>query len=151
MAVKIIVGNLLEAKENILCHAVNCQRKMGSGVALAIRKEYPLAYEDYMNKTEGKIDKSLLGQVIITRVGDDKYVTHLFTQLYYGYDGDRYTSYDAMYDSLVKIKDVAKKHNKSVALPYGIGSVRGGADWEIVYKMIERVFEDYEVAIYKLE
>lgn len=71
--------------------------------------------------------------------------------MYYGRGGNRYTSYDAMYDSLVKIKEVAKKHNKSVALPYGIGSVRGGADWEVVYKMIERVFDDYEAVIYKLE
>lgn len=151
MSVKIIVGNLLEAKEDILCHAVNCQRKMSSGVALAIRKEYPLAYDDYMSKTEGKLDKSLLGQVIISGAGNDKYVAHLFTQLNYGRGGSRHTSYDAMYDSLVKIKETAKKHNRSVALPYGIGSVRGGADWEVVYKMIERVFEDYEAVIYKLE
>lgn len=152
--IKIIHGDLLEAEEDIIVHQVNCQGVMGSGVALQIKNKYPNVYNDYIRYTKNrKGDKSLLGQVLISMHKTEKeckYIAHLFGQLNYGYGGKRYTSYDALYDGLVFIKIKAKEHNKSVALPYKIGSDRGGADWDIVHKMIEKVFEDYEVSIYKL-
>ena len=33
--IKVVNGSLLDATEDILCHQVNCQGVMGSGVALA--------------------------------------------------------------------------------------------------------------------
>lgn len=149
--VKIKVGNLLEAEEDIICHSVNCQRVMGSGVARAIREKYPIAYEDYMIRTDGVKDIDMLGHILFSKVGEVKYVCHLFTQRYYGRENKRYTSYDAMYDSLKRLKRVVKDMNKSVAFPYGLGSVRGGADWDIVLAMIEKIFKDDDVTIYKLE
>ncbi|WP_411668007.1 hypothetical protein [Bacillus subtilis] len=38
--IKIIQGDLLEAKENIIAHQVNCKGVMGSGIALQIKKKY---------------------------------------------------------------------------------------------------------------
>lgn len=37
-----------------------------------------------------------------------------------------------------------------VEMPYGIGCVRGGADWSKVYKMIEEIFKDREVELWRL-
>ena len=149
--IEIITGDLLEATENIIAHQVNSMRKMNSGVAKGIRHKFPTAYTDYMNQTQGELPQSLLGKVIVSNVGVNKYVAHLFGQMDYGYDGKRYTSYDALYDSLSKLKDMAQKAEKSIAIPYKIGSDRGGADWDIVYKMIEKIFKDYKITIYKLE
>lgn len=145
--IKFVDGDLLQATEDIIGHQVNCRRKMRSGIAKQIREKYPRAYDVYMASTEGYDPEDLLGKIALCPVGG-KIIAHLFGQLNYGYDGQRYTSYDGLYDSLVKLKDIAKRHSKSVALPANLGSDRGGADWDIVLKMIEKVFDDYEVTIY---
>lgn len=40
-------GNLLDSKDRILVHQVNCQGRMGSGVAKALANEFPELLEDY--------------------------------------------------------------------------------------------------------
>jgi hypothetical protein len=40
--------------------------------------------------------------------------------------------------------------NDSIALPYNLGCGLASGDWNIVYKIIEEVFNDYDVTIYKL-
>lgn len=148
--IKVVSGDLLTAEEDIIVHQVNCQSKMNSGVAKQIREKYPQAYEEYM-KLKNKPSK--LGEVWITMIKNEhecKYIAHLFGQLNYGYDGKRYTNYEALYSGLEYVKNQAKQFNKTVAIPYKIGSDRGGADWDIVYKMIESIFKDYEVTLYKL-
>jgi len=150
--IKFVTGDILDAEEDIICHSVNCQRVMGSGLlAQAIRDKYPFAYQDYMKRTENVKDKDMLGHVLFSKIADNKYVCHLFTQRYYGRENKRYTSYDAMYDSLRRLKRMAKDMDKSVAFPYGMGSGLGGADWKIVLAMIERIFEGDNVTIYKLK
>lgn len=147
--IKLINGDLLEATENIIVHQVNCQGKFGSGIALQIRNKFPSAYNDYMNFCSRNKPLELLGKTYISNVGKDKYIAHIFGQLNYGYEGKRYTSYDALYEGLKYVKEHAQRVNYSVAIPYKLGSDRGGADWDIVYKMIEKVFDDYEVTLYK--
>lgn len=63
----------------------------------------------------------------------------------------RQTDYEALLSSLEKLKDYAQGNNKSVALPFGIGCGLAGGDWETVYKMIDEVFVDYEVTLYKFQ
>ena len=43
------IGNLLNAPQKVIAHQVNCQGKMGSGVAKVIRDKYPKVYETYLN------------------------------------------------------------------------------------------------------
>lgn len=148
--IKIIIGDLLGAKEDIIVHQVNCQSKMNSGIAKQIREKYPQAYDDYMRVND---KPSKLGHVKLTMIKNKdgcKYIANLFGQERYGYDGKRYTNYEAIYSGLEYIKNIAQKHNKSIAIPFKIGSDRGGADWRIIEKMIEVIFEDYEVTLYKL-
>ena len=38
----------------------------------------------------------------------------------------------------------------SVAIPYGIGCGIANGDWNKVYKIIEEVFSDYDVTLYRL-
>lgn len=152
--IRILNGDLLEAEEDMICHQVNCKAKMNSGIAKQIREKYPKAYVDYMNVfTFGNSNKRILGTVRSSLVEESpsKYVAHMFSQFNYGYDGKRYTSYDAIYECLETVKNTAQKHGLSVALPYNIGCDRGGANWEIVYKMIQEIFSDYNVTIYKME
>ena len=38
-----------------------------------------------------------------------------------------------------------------IAMPYKIGCCRGGANWADVYKMIEDIFVDCEVELWRLD
>lgn len=138
-------GDLLDAKDNIIVHQVNCQGKMNSGVAKQIREKWPIVYAKY-----NVLSNMQLGYTQFVKVEEDKYVCNLFSQLNYGYDGKRYTNYEAIYIGLTKIKEVAQERNLSVAIPYNMGCDRGGASWKVVCSMIEVIFEDYKVHIYRL-
>ena len=101
--------SVLDFKEHaIIVHGVNCQGKMNSGVAKAIREAFPVVYEEYMklynNKYQGGtvdgqtwsrfLDSNrndpLLGMAQVVRVGETLYVGNLFTQQFYGRDGKKY-------------------------------------------------------------
>ena len=160
-------GNLLQTHCQYICHQVNCQGKMNSGVAKAIRERWPKVFEEYKewcmsydawahshaDTWDGQSDlmRVMLGNVLEVNVNPEQSVLNLAAQLGYGYDGKRYTSYDAFWCCLGKIKEIVPT-GSSIAFPYGIGSVRGGANWEVIKTMIQEVLaDDYDVYIYKLE
>lgn len=61
------------------------------------------------------------------------------------------TDYSAMEIALTEIKTYAEEVNFSIAIPYGIGCGIANGDWNKVYKIIEKVFDDYNVTLYKYE
>lgn len=156
-----IKGNLLDSDCQFICHQVNCQGKMGSGIAKSIREKWPFVYKNYVEKCEGTFmsglyPRQMLGDIQICALYNDYYkadkhqhVVNLFSQETYGYDGKRYTSYDAFWSCLEKIKQVATKGG-SIGFPKNIGCCRGGANWSVIKTMIEEVLaKDYEVYIYE--
>lgn len=156
MGIIIKEGNLLDAKENLILHQVNCKGKMNSGVAKAIREKWEKVFVEYTDVIRNNFvnpSSHLLGETQYVYIDSNKYVVNLFTQDNFGYDGERYTSYDALYVALRQVSNFARRNNYTVALPYRIGSDRGGANWNIVYKIIEEVFKNLpqDVVIYKLE
>lgn len=97
------------------------------------------------------VDKEkLLGVCQPVYIGNNKFIVNLFGQLGYGYDGKQYTDLDALEKSMVSLKSYFKK-DKVIAFPWGLGSVRGGARFEDVYIIIETVFEDYNVELWRLD
>jgi O-acetyl-ADP-ribose deacetylase (regulator of RNase III) len=42
-----VKGNLLDSNCDYICHQVNCQGVMGSGIARQIRERYPVVYLYY--------------------------------------------------------------------------------------------------------
>lgn len=153
--IKIVNGDLLDAEENLILHQVNCKGKMHSGVAKAIRGKWGRVFDRYSELCNTYSSSSLLGIVQSVLVDESKpqYVVNMFSQENYGYDGQRYTSYDKLYDCLEQVAKVARKQNYSVAIPYGLGSDRGGANWNVVYTMIEEVFKSHTqpVTIYRID
>ena len=145
------VGDLLKADCNYICHQVNCLGKMGSGIAKQIREKWPNVYVDYLEKCNKEIPDFLLTEIQIVPIEKNKNVINMFSQLGYGYDGKRYTSYDAFWICLGKIKGIVPKGSK-IGFPANIGCGLGGANWEVISTMIKEVLsEDYEVYIYFLE
>lgn len=153
-------GNILDSGADIICHQVNCQGKMNSGVAKAIREKWPEVYIKYMESNEIIWDKAhehgrmiwnhMLGQIQVVFIADKKTmaVVNMFAQENYGYDGRRYTSYDAFWSCLGEIKRTINPGLR-IAFPARIGCVRGGANWDVILTMIEEVLgADYNVEIW---
>lgn len=150
MGIHYVTGDLLTSDCKYICHQVNCQKKMGSGIAKQIREKWKAVYDVYMLEASpdklGHIQKVYIQDPIVGIRG----VINMFAQEYYGYDGKRYTSYDAFWSCLGEIKSQLTK-GLSIGFPDHIGCGLGGANWEVIKKMIEEVLgEDYEVYIYKL-
>ena len=148
--VNIINGNLLDSKEDYICHQVNCQGVMGSGVAKAIRDEWPEVFTEYRSYVDMCFGTPLGSVCYVPINNSNQTVANMFAQSSYGYDGKRYTSYDAFCNCLnAMARDIPK--SKTIAFPYKIGSDRGGANWNIIYAMICEILGDWDVTIYKLE
>lgn len=147
--IKIVQGNILDAPEDVIAHQTNCMGVMGSGLAKQIREKYPKVFEEYQSYIN-KYKFVTLGSFQIINVGNNKYIANLFGQ--YGYGRNKqYTDYKALEEALFSLKVCCKENNKSVALPYNLGCGLAGGNWDIVYKIIEEVFSDYDVTIYKLD
>lgn len=141
-------GNLLEAPDTIIAHQVNCAGVMGAGVARQI-KEKLLSKDSYREYQElcQRMGSRLLGEVLMLDT-EEKLVANLF-----GEDvpsGGLDTVYPALEKSLTGLRWIAEEQNLSIALPGYLGCGLAGGDWEIVYGMILKVFEesDVDVTIY---
>lgn len=154
MEIKNIDGNLLDSEAQLILQQVNCSGAMNSGVAKAIREKWPVVYEKYKDFVMRKCDGELLGYVQPVTINDNQKVFNLFGQHRYGYDGERYTSYDAIDSCLKKTADYCVEHNvASIALPWHMSCDRGGANWNIIMEMIKQHFEklDITIEIWKLK
>ena len=165
MPVKIIDGDLFTTKARIIAHQVNCQGVMGSGVAKQIRQRNPQMFLNYARHcaaakrtgwsplgtnlilhTDADADSYVPGTMVYT----GQYICNMFAQNMYGYDGRRYTNIDALRSCFTKLAQYAREDGLTVAMPYKVGCVRGGANWEVVYKMIEEIFRDVNVELWRL-
>lgn len=153
MNIKFVEGDLLDSKTDVICHQVNCQGMFNSGVAKSVRIKYPKVYSEYLSLFKDNT-LSHIGDIQMCNIYDNKYVCNLFGQEHFGYNHKRYTSYDAVYDGLSKLKKFMIDNKLiSVSFPYRMSSVRGGANWEIIYCMICEIFKDtyINIEIWKLE
>lgn len=146
-----IKGDITNSDCDYICHQVNCQGKMNSGVAKAIRTKWPRVYEEYceMHKQFREQNQSPLKMTLISDISKNQKVANMFAQEFYGYNGQRYTDYEAFYQCLCGVRNSAGPQD-TFAFPYKIGCVRGGANWKIIRTMIEEVFKDRQVYFYYL-
>lgn len=164
--IKIIDGDLFSTDAKFIVHQVNCLGKMASGVALQVRNKYPHVYREYLKV----VSKDMLGEIQIVPCNpqyigydsgsifvptNEQYICNIFSQEKYGYDGKQYTSEEALKKCFEKLKiKTAEKNNNfnaKIAMPYKIGCCRGGADWNRVYKLIQEIFLNKDVEIYRLD
>jgi O-acetyl-ADP-ribose deacetylase (regulator of RNase III) len=162
---QIIKGSILEVKNSIIVHQVNCQGAMKSGIAKKLRDKWPQVYNSYIEcfhqietssiSKFGFFEKEFcLGNYSLVEVTDGNYVANIFGQLNYGKDGAQYTSYNAFYSGLMGLADEIDivggvLSEKAVAFPYGIGCGLGGANWQKILPIIRHCFPCS--TIYKLE
>ena len=166
VTIKEIDGNILDSKANYICHCVNCQGKMGSGIAKALRNNYPEIFEEYSKFIKEKTrrntyfnfsgGKELLGMMQIVPINNNKQnIVNMFCQQYYGYDGKKYVSYDAIddaFDNLCKYIETNIKFEGcnvvNIAIPYKFASGLAGGNWNIVKEIITERLNSYEFSKY---
>jgi O-acetyl-ADP-ribose deacetylase (regulator of RNase III) len=148
MSVKIVNGDILKGSEDIIGHQVNCQGVMGSGLAKQLRDTYSNLYPAYKEVCGNHDPHSLLGKCHIVKTGS-RSVANLFGQLNYGRSKLRYTDYEALREALITLRRRAEKNSLSVALPYNLGCGLANGEWTVVEGIIEEVFKDYDVTLYK--
>jgi O-acetyl-ADP-ribose deacetylase (regulator of RNase III) len=153
--IKIVEGNILDSNATIIFHQVNCLGVMGSGLAKQIKDKYPTVYKQYKEFCNKHKPENLLGQALFVRYDESNCICNLFGQLNCGADKIQ-TDYNALRKALLKsrilIDDLYSQYTTpSLAFPFLMSCGLGGGDWTIVYNMIEEIFEDYNVTIYKFE
>jgi O-acetyl-ADP-ribose deacetylase (regulator of RNase III) len=149
---KVVTGNLLDAKEKIIAHGCNCRGVMGSGVAKLIKEKWPIAFREYAEDLSH--DVTSLGDSTITFVDDDKCIFNLLTQEDYGTES-RMVNYAAIVTSL---KDAIENYSietgelvRNIAIPK-IGAGLGGGNWKIIHQILgdfEKVY-NIEFTVYVL-
>lgn len=153
-------GNIVNTNARWILHQVNCKGQMNSGVAKAIKDKWPMTEEIYKKTClcHQEDASRLLGRAYPCYVSYLPYqqrVVHLFGQYDFGYDGHKYTSYDALNDALVDFaeylyevdSEATTEQDRTIAIPWRMGCGRGGGNWEIVMTMIEQAFKDYDGTI----
>lgn len=144
--IKHIKCDIFESGADVICHQVNCQGVMGSGVARQVKERYPHVFEEYKKRCDvlrhcGGI---LMGTIQTVPINKHQSIANLYAQYRFGYDGKRYTDYMALKNCLVHIYRDFLNTGYTIAFPYLMSCARGGGDWNIVYKMIEDIFKDYD-------
>lgn len=147
--IKIVHGNLLDSDASYICHQVNCQGVMGSGVAKQIKDKWPDVYTRYKEMCSAIQPEALLGFAQIIGVGQNQYVCNLFGQLNYGRSHTAYTDVFRLRDACRLVINHAQP-GATFAMPYRIGCGLGGGDWCEVLDMLTDVFKDHDLALYKM-
>jgi O-acetyl-ADP-ribose deacetylase (regulator of RNase III) len=149
MEVKIFNGDITKCKADVIAHQVNCQFVMGGGVALAIRKKWPVVYNNYveMGKQHKKPSNEWLGTCQIVKIDQNRYVANLFGQDDLGYS-KCFTNYSALETALKELAwQVEYMGLKTIAFPWLMSCGLAGGDWNIVKPLIEKTFEDLDIEI----
>jgi O-acetyl-ADP-ribose deacetylase (regulator of RNase III) len=158
MTLKYKVGDLCEALKsgevNVIGHQANCFNTMNSGVAKAIKANFPDAVAADQETVKGDIKKFGDFSIGLHRYEDGQYgmIYNLYGQYNYGYDAKGYTSYEKLSQALQAMKEDLD----TGAIEYRVGFPKigaglGGGDWDTIEEIIDQVFGDeYDVTIYVL-
>lgn len=124
-------------QKNIIVQQVNCQNKMGAGLALSLMKKWPQIAQNYHEFCQNKTPQELLGQMSQTKIGNSL-VINSFSQLNYGRNG-HFTNEDLLINNLKKVNDYAKQNGYCVYVPERIGAGLAGGDWQEIKQALNKM------------
>lgn len=147
MITKYIKGDICDTELKYIAHGVNCQNKMGSGVAKALYERFPEVKTEYHRYNKyNDCSETRLAHAFKVESGD-KVIYNCYTQLNFGYDGKKYVNYAAVSECFGSIKCWIK--GEIIAIPK-IGCGFAGGNWEFMEQLInDTVGEDLEIWVYE--
>ena len=141
---KIIKGDLLKSNVDIICHQVNEDGIMGGGIALQIATKYPIVEREYKNYCRLKTKEQLLGNYLLIETHKHT-IANCFTQENF------ITRLDLVEKVFKNIKSYAKDKRKTIGISYKYGCGIAKGNWKEVEKILNKIFSDYCLYVYKLE
>ncbi|WP_254507094.1 macro domain-containing protein [Anatilimnocola floriformis] len=149
---KTVTGDLLAlamaGKFDAIVHGCNCQCTMGKGIALAIKTQFPEAYQADLKTAKGDKDKlGTISTALIERPGAKFTVVNAYTQLNWRGRGVL-ADYDAIRAAFRQIK--ATFARQRIGYPK-IGAGLAGGDWDVIVAIIDEELagEDHTVVEFK--
>ena len=131
--------------KGVIGHGVNCQHAMGSGVALAISRKWPIVRHAFMQAPKGA---EMLGTTHIIRINDDLSIANMYTQVFYGNDGKKYADIKAIEKCVNDLFSYAESMGFCDIFIPQIGSKRGGLDWDTeVFPVINKCVQQRSVTM----
>lgn len=137
---------------HLIVHGCNARGKMGSGFAKELRERFPAAYQEYYNfhKQYGLTEGTIVDHVDSTNL----VIVNAITQDYYGYDGGKYVSYDAIDSCFELIQNIAEElvqDGKEVKVHFPlIGAGLAGGHWDVIESIINHRLTAAEKNLYIL-
>jgi len=149
---KTVSGNILDCEEGIIVHQVNFAGVMGAGLALQVKRKYPIVFSRYIESCNSLTWESVLsgGAVDFVKVNPKLYVANLFAQRHYGTDRT-HTNYEYFRTGMKTLARFSIREKLPVAIPYKIGCGLAGGDWQLVSDIIQNELENIDYTIYRLE
>lgn len=139
-----------EGHLHIIVHGCNAQGRMGSGFSKELRARYPDAYETYKSVHESSGLK--LGSTVYHIVDDNLVIANAITQEYYGYDGNKYVSYDAIDTVFKDMNDFIELTGRMTHLHFPrIGADLGGGNWSVIKNIIDHRITNASKHLYILK
>lgn len=143
-----IDGNLIELTDlgmfDVIAHGCNAFCKMGAGIALSLRKRWPVIYEVDCQTPRGYEGKlGTIGVASVVTQSGFATVVNCYTQYKYGTD-KQHVEYGAVRSCMQKI--AARFKGKRIGLPK-IGCNLAGGKWSIVKNIIIEELVDCDVTI----
>jgi O-acetyl-ADP-ribose deacetylase (regulator of RNase III) len=139
----------MQFTEDAFGHGCNCQKRMASGVAAAVRKTY---YEMVQADLDDRFTpEERLGTARVVKLSNGKLGFNIYSQFRYGTDRIQ-VDYAALETGVKSVCDgLVSFGKKTLALPK-IGCGLAGGDWNVVSKILEKVSEKtgIDITIYEL-
>jgi len=146
---KIIKGNLLDAKTEAYVNTVNTVGVMGKGIALQFKEAFPVNFKVYQDACKNK--ELHTGKLLVVKeptLNGDKIIINFPTKT----EWFKKSQYSFIEEGLNDLVRVIKEYNiKSIAIP-PLGCGNGGLKWEKVRKMIEdhlSQFTEVDIQLYE--
>ncbi len=105
------VGNLMNVTAGHIVHGCNAQGVMGSGVALAVTRKFPTAYQAYMTRYNTVGLK--LGDAYPVNINSKLILWNAITQDNFGW-GLRQVSYDAVQTCFEQVNNFIGEQDRQV-------------------------------------
>ena len=157
--------DILTVNKGVIVHSVNCIGAVG-GLAGAIARKWPKNADEYRAHVRNqKLPIILLGSVFEVNVAHNVIVANLFGQNNVG-SNQRQTEYSALTAGFKRIANttfygndkipdysnheyyLSKLTLNDIYIPYKIGCGLGGADWNIVEEIINKIFDSSHFNVY---
>lgn len=136
---KLITGDIARVvQQGAILHQVNCQKAMGSGVALALLKKWRAVRDEYLAFRPDDTPQERFGHLQAIHVTPAITVYNSYSQLDFG-TYQKQTDEAVLIHNIQAAADIERAKDGTLYVPYLVGCGLAGGDWDTVYNGIKDI------------